>query len=169
VSLVLDSSATLAWIYQDEVSDLTRQIFERVANSRAWVPAIWRLEVANGLQTGVRRGRIDAAYRALALGDLALLDISIGQDTDKYAWSSTLGLADRFRLTLYDAAYPELAQRRSLPLAALDEELRVGSTCCSSASRPDLDRRGLLAPAQNFPDQHRESVPDDSRARRTDT
>jgi predicted nucleic acid-binding protein len=127
VSLVLDSSATLAWIYQDEVSDVTQQIFELVANSRAWVPAIWRLEVANGLQTGVRRGRIDAAYRDLALGDLALLDISIDQDTDKYAWSSTLRLADRFRLTLYDAAYLELAQRRSLPLASLDEELRAAA------------------------------------------
>ncbi len=127
MSLVLDSSATLAWIYQDEVSDVTQQIFELVANSRAWVPAIWRLEVANGLQTGVRRGRIDAAYRDLALGDLALLDISIDQDTDKYAWSSTLRLADRFRLTLYDAAYLELAQRRSLPLASLDEELRAAA------------------------------------------
>jgi predicted nucleic acid-binding protein len=127
VSLVLDSSATLAWIYQDEVNDVTKQIFERVANSRAWVPAIWRLEVANGLQTGVRRGRIDAAYRNLALGDLALLDISIDQDTDKYAWSSTLHLADRFRLTLYDAAYLELAQRRSLPLASLDEKLRAAA------------------------------------------
>jgi predicted nucleic acid-binding protein len=127
VSLVLDSSATLAWIYQDEVNDVTKQIFERVANSRAWVPAIWRLEVANGLQTGVRRGRIDAAYRDLALGDLALLDISIDQDTDKYAWSSTLHLADRFRLTLYDAAYLELAQRRSLPLASLDEKLRAAA------------------------------------------
>jgi len=127
VSLVLDSSATLAWIYQDEVSDVTQQIFELVANSRAWVPAIWRLEVANGLQTGVRRGRIDGAYRDLALGDLALLDISIDQDIDKYAWSSTLRLADRFRLTLYDAAYLELAQRRSLPLASLDEELRAAA------------------------------------------
>ena len=127
MSLVLDSSATLAWIYQDEVNDVTKQIFERVANSRAWVPAIWRLEVANGLQTGVRRGRIDAAYRDLALGDLALLDISIDQDTDKYAWSSILHLADRFRLTLYDAAYLELAQRRSLPLASLDEKLRAAA------------------------------------------
>lgn len=127
MSLVLDSSATLAWIYQDEVNDVTKQIFERVANSLAWVPAIWRLEVANGLQTGVRRGRIDAAYRNLALGDLALLDISIDQDTDKYAWSITLHLADRFRLTLYDAAYLELAQRRSLPLASLDEKLRAAA------------------------------------------
>jgi predicted nucleic acid-binding protein len=35
-----------------------------------------------------------------------------------------LHLADRFRLTLYDAAYLELAVRRNLPLATLDRELR---------------------------------------------
>jgi predicted nucleic acid-binding protein len=35
-----------------------------------------------------------------------------------------LELADRFRLTLYEAAYVELALRRRLPLATLDEEMR---------------------------------------------
>ena len=33
-------------------------------------------------------------------------------------------VADRFRLTLYDACYLELAQRRALPLATLDKDLR---------------------------------------------
>jgi len=120
VSLVLDGSTTLAWIYQDEISDATRRILAFVSESGAWVPSIWRLEVANGLQTGIRRGRIDATYRDAALSDLALLDIAVDPDTDRYAWTSTLRLADRFRLTLYDAAYLELAQRRSLPLASLD-------------------------------------------------
>jgi predicted nucleic acid-binding protein len=120
VSLVLDGSTTLAWIYQDEIGDATRRILGLVTESGAWVPSIWRLEVANGLQTGIRRGRIDATYRDAALSDLALLDIAIDPDTDRYAWTSTLRLADRFRLTLYDAAYLELAQRRSLPLASLD-------------------------------------------------
>jgi predicted nucleic acid-binding protein len=109
VSLVLDGSTTLAWIYQDEISDATRRVLAFVTESGAWVPSIWRLEVANALQTGIRRGRIDATYRDAALSDLALLDIAVDPDT-----------ADRFRLTLYDAAYLELAQRRSLPLASLD-------------------------------------------------
>jgi predicted nucleic acid-binding protein len=39
-----------------------------------------------------------------------------------------LSVADRFQLTVYDAAYLELAQRRNLPLATLDRELRVGVT-----------------------------------------
>jgi predicted nucleic acid-binding protein len=38
-----------------------------------------------------------------------------------------LHLAKGFRLSLYDAAYLELAQRRTLPLATLDQELRAAA------------------------------------------
>jgi predicted nucleic acid-binding protein len=125
VSLVLDSSATLAWIYADETTDEVRQIFEIVAEHGAFVPALWRLEVANSLTIAMRRGRIGEPFRDAALADLALLDIATDPHTDAYGWTTTLQLADRFRLTLYDAAYLELAHRRSLPLASLDEELRA--------------------------------------------
>jgi hypothetical protein len=56
VSLVLDSSATLAWIYSDEINDSIRHVFEIVADEGAIVPALWRLEVANSLTIAVRRG-----------------------------------------------------------------------------------------------------------------
>ena len=36
-------------------------------------------------------------------------------------------MADRFGLTIYDAAYLELANRRGLPLATLDGELRAAA------------------------------------------
>jgi predicted nucleic acid-binding protein len=123
VSLVLDSSVTLAWIYADETTEAIRRIFDIVAESGAFVPALWRLEVANGLTVAVRRRRIDREFRDAALGDLALLDIKTDGHTEDRAWTTTLRLADRFRLTLYDAAYLELAQRRALPLASLDAEL----------------------------------------------
>lgn len=123
MSLVLDSSATLAWIYAEETTDAVRGIFEMVAENGAFVPALWRLEVANSLSVAVRRGRIDLAFRDAALADLALLDVSTDAHTDAQAWTTTLHLADRFRLTLHDAAYLELAHRRSLPLATLDGEL----------------------------------------------
>jgi predicted nucleic acid-binding protein len=125
VSLVLDSSAALAWIYPDEATDAVQQVFEMVAENGALVPALWRLEVANSLTVAVRRGRIAVEFRNAALADLALLDIATDPQTDAYAWTTTLNLADRFRLTLYDAAYLELAHRRSLPLASLDQELRA--------------------------------------------
>ncbi len=124
MSLVLDSSATLAWIYGDETTDAIRAVFEAVADNGAVVPALWRLEVGNSLTVAMRRNRIDAELRRAALADLALLDIATDPHTDGHVWSDTLHLADRFRLTLYDAAYLELAQRRGLPLATLDAELR---------------------------------------------
>ena len=123
MSLVLDSSATLAWIYGDETTEAIRAVFDQVAGDSAAVPALWRLEVANSLTMGIRRGRIDAAFRHAALADLAMLDIRVDQSTDSRAWGETLALADGFRLTVYDAAYLELAQRRALPLATLDAAL----------------------------------------------
>jgi len=124
VSLVLDSSATLAWIYSDETTEPIRRVFDAVADHGAVVPSLWRLEVANSLTGAMRRGRIDAEFRRAALADLAFLDIAVDAHTDFNAWAATLELADRFRLTVYDAAYVELAGRRGLPLATLDEEMR---------------------------------------------
>ena len=123
MSLVLDGSATLGWLYLDERSPIAAQAFELVATEGAWVPSLWRLEIANSLQVGIRRGRIDALLRDSALADLEHLNISVDPNTDRLAWTAILGLADRFRLTTYDAAYLELAHRRSLPLAALDGAL----------------------------------------------
>jgi predicted nucleic acid-binding protein len=124
VSLVIDSSAALAWVYSEETTEAIAEVLARMTARGAWVPALWRLEVANVLQMSVRRGRHDAAFRDAALADLAVLPISIDADTDRQALGATLRLAARHRLTLYDAAYLELAQRRGLPLATLDQELR---------------------------------------------
>jgi predicted nucleic acid-binding protein len=76
----------------------------------------------------VRKRRIDPDFRRAALADLALLDITTDQQTDSYAWTDTLNLADHFNLTVYDAAYLELARRRMLPLATLDQELGTAAT-----------------------------------------
>lgn len=128
MSLVLDSSVTLAWLYSDELTAATQQVLDDVTAAGAWVPTLWRLEVANSLQSGIRRGRINKEFRDAALTDLALLNIISDPDTDIFAWSTTLRLSERLELTTYDAAYLELAQRLNLPLATLDQEL------CAAAS-----------------------------------
>ena len=127
MSLVLDSSVALAWTYAEETTSAIRSVFDRVAESGAWVPGIWCLEVANILEIGVRRRRNDAAFRDATLADLALLPIALDTDTDQQAWGPTLRLAKRHRLTMYDAAYLELALRRGLPLASLDTDLRAAA------------------------------------------
>ena len=75
MSLVLDSSVALTWIYADEGDEHTELVLQRIAQSEAWVPAIWRLEVANSLQQGLKRGRLDLDDRDLGLADLSKLKI----------------------------------------------------------------------------------------------
>lgn len=128
MSLVLDSSMALGWVYAAETTKAVAAVLAQVVESGAWVPSLWRLEVANVLEMGVRRGRSDASFRDAALVDLALLPITVDPETDRQAWGATAKLAARYRLTLYDAAYLELARRRSLPLATLDAELRFAAT-----------------------------------------
>jgi len=123
LSLVLDASVTFAWLLLDETTDAVRDVFSLIETEGALVPSLWRLEVANSLTMATRRKRIDTSFRNAALMELAEYDITVDYETDQYAWFETMTLADRFRLTLYDAAYLELAQRRRLPLATLDRDL----------------------------------------------
>ena len=127
MSLVIDASLTMAWYFEDESTPATDVLLDRVADAGALVPGLWRLEVANAFQTAIRRQRIDAVYRDASLAELGLMPITIDAETNTYAWSATLRLANRFSLTLYDAAYLELAQRRSMPLATLDRDLRTAA------------------------------------------
>ena len=127
MSLVLDGSIALAWLFEDERTAPVAAVLQQVTEVGATVPSLWRLEVANALQMAVRRGRIDSAFRHASLGDLAALAIAIDSETDHQAWRTTLHLADRCRLALYDAAYLELAQRLDLPLATLDQELHAAA------------------------------------------
>ncbi len=124
MSFVLDSSIALAWVYSDETTQAVTQVFGLLSDSGAWVPGLWRLEVANVLEMGVRRKRHSADFRDATLADLAQLPIQVDADTDRKAWDATLHLAIRHQLTLYDAAYLELALRKNLALATLDEALR---------------------------------------------
>jgi predicted nucleic acid-binding protein len=57
MSLVLDASVTIAWIIPDERTDAVRAVFDRIISTSGWVPSLWRLEVANVMEMGVRRDR----------------------------------------------------------------------------------------------------------------
>lgn len=124
MSLVIDASLTVSWYFEDETTPATEAILDRVSEAGATVPTLWRLEVANALQSAIRRQRITAPYRDQSLAELTQMPITIDAGTNVYAWTTTLRLAERFALTIYDSAHLELAQRRSLPLATLDAELR---------------------------------------------
>ncbi len=123
--VVLDCSATLPWVFASEATKATDALLDELsAGGKAWVPALWHLELGNVLLGAKRKGRIDQAGIEKFLSVLALHDIEVDGETLTVAWSKTLSLAESFDLTVYDAAYLELALRRGLPLASLDERLR---------------------------------------------
>ena len=128
MSLVLDSSVALAWVYANETTDAILRVFDSVRVDGAWIPGLWRWDVANVLQLNVRRGRHSADFRDDALDTLALLPVKVDAEADRQAWSATLHLAERHGLTVYDAAYLEIASRRKIPLATLDRQLRAAAT-----------------------------------------
>ncbi len=94
-----------------------------VAREGAVVPSLWRLEVANVLRNAVRRGRCDEAYASRSLARLGRLLITTDEETDDHAWGETRSLSREENLTLYDAAYLELAKRKSACLASCDAAL----------------------------------------------
>lgn len=127
MTCVIDVSIALGWTFKDEYTPDLQRLERRVAAKGAVVPALWHLEVANVLLQGEKRGRISHADSLSQLDSLSALPIEVDQETLARAWLETLSLARTHRLTVYDAAYLELAARRALPLASLDEDLTAAA------------------------------------------
>lgn len=123
MTIVTDASMTIAWLFDDERTDRTNNVLVKVAAEGAVVPSLWRLEVANVLRNAARRGRCDTAYVDRSLERLGRLPITVDGETDARAWDTTLTLSREEGLTLYDAAYLELAIRTSHALATCDVAL----------------------------------------------
>ncbi len=125
---VLDSSVTVAWFFADEAGSSTDALLDELnREGRAFVAMHWPLEVTNTLLIGERRKRCSAADSAHFLAILDALPIEMDEETASKAGTATLALARSHNLTLYDAAYLELAMRRNLPLASLDKDLRAAA------------------------------------------
>lgn len=123
MSFVVDNSVALAWCFEDEHTLPVMELLDRVAESGAYAPSLWPLEAMNGLLMAERKKRLDARRRHRLAGFLRALPVTLDTETPDQAWTATLKLAERHRLSVYDAAYLELAQRRKLPLATLDRDL----------------------------------------------
>jgi predicted nucleic acid-binding protein len=122
---VVDASATLSWCFQDEAVDWVDALFQNLDSGvEIVVPRHWALEVANALLVAMRRGRITKDGLRGAIRILFLLPIRNDDAGDSVVFTVAIGLAEKHRLSVYDAAYVELAMRANLPLATLDDDLR---------------------------------------------
>ncbi|HEY1858869.1 MAG TPA: type II toxin-antitoxin system VapC family toxin [Gemmataceae bacterium] len=123
-SVVLDGSTALAWCFTDENSAYADAVARSLPRIGALVPAVWHLEVANALVVGERRGRCDRDDTLKWTKFLLSLPISIEEHSGSRIFHEVADLARAQKLSTYDAAYLELALRRGLPLATLDEPLK---------------------------------------------
>jgi predicted nucleic acid-binding protein len=127
-ALVLDCSVTVAWCFKDEMTDETKALQDRLILESALVPEHWFLEVANALLVGERRKRISTIDVNEFPRLLGALLIEVDDQSPPRAFDHILPLARAHSLTSYDAAYLDLALRRHLPLASLDDDLRSAAT-----------------------------------------
>ncbi len=127
MSFVLDNSIALAWCFEDEQTPAIMALLDRVTETGAFAPLLWPLEALNGLLSAERRRRLDRDRRTRLASFLRALPVTLDPSTADRAWDTTNNLAERHGLTIYDAAYLELAQRRRLPLASLDKAVRAAA------------------------------------------
>jgi predicted nucleic acid-binding protein len=124
----VDASATIPWCIADEATPATEALLERLqSGDEAIVPAHWPVEVMNALTMAVRRQRLTFSQVLQFAKGIASLTIRIAPPTPVGHWDSLLKLASQTRLTLYDAAYLQLAMQTGVPLATLDKELKAAA------------------------------------------
>jgi predicted nucleic acid-binding protein len=126
---VLDASVAVAWVVGTPVDPYAVAVQSHVASGwRAIVPPLWQLEVANGLLMNERRKTLTSAEADRGLLDLETFLASLADlDATPAAMRELANVARAYQLTVYDAAYLELAKRESLPIATLDKGLRAAA------------------------------------------
>lgn len=123
MTLVIDASAALAWTIADESDVEALALVRRVRAEGALVPALWLFEMENGLRNALRRGRISEAEAQTIAVKLAGLPIRVADSSERVSFHGALALAIRFDLSVYDAAYLDVALRHKGYLATRDRRL----------------------------------------------
>jgi predicted nucleic acid-binding protein len=111
------------FILEDEATAQTESTLTNLQDQEAvaWVPAIWRHEMLNGLGKGVTRSRLTRDKALLFWQEMQALPIRV---VDIAVDETLLELALKHNLAVYDASYLSLAQARRLPLATVDGKLQ---------------------------------------------
>ncbi len=128
---IADSSVGVAWAVHAQASDTTDELLEQVAaGAPLVVPSLWPFEVANSLLVLLRRRRLLTEERDRALEALGRLPFVVDDQGCRFAFGRISELAAEHGLSIYDAAYLELAVRRQLPLASRDDALAKAAKAC---------------------------------------
>jgi predicted nucleic acid-binding protein len=117
---VVDASVAVCWFMPDERHPIADAGFQRIRVDPAVTSVLWWYELRNVLMVNERGGRLDNEKTARMLRLLRRLPVAMDTDVEE---ETLVQLARRHRLTVYDAAYLELALRKGYPLATLGTAL----------------------------------------------
>ena len=123
-AFVLDTSVTMAWCFENEVTPYTEAVLDRLETTTALVPPVWQLEVANVLLVGERRKRLTQAQTARFVQLLRALPIVF---EEREGLAAVLAVGREHGLSAYDASYLTLALASGAPLATSDAKLRAAA------------------------------------------
>jgi predicted nucleic acid-binding protein len=127
LNVVVDASISLAWVFEDESDAYADHVLDALRSWEAVAPALWPLEVTNGLLIAERRGRISSAETIAFLRTLMMLPIVVEPLSRNDAFTAMHSIGQKHRLSAYDATYLELARRLGVPLATSDRALRAAA------------------------------------------
>ena len=120
--LVLDASIALGWMVDVPAPRISVSALRLLQSGTIGVvPDLWYYEVSNALIMAERRGRASAQLVSSHISDIERLAAFL--EVSPTTPSALIAAARQSGLTAYDAAYFELALRRNLPLATLDNKM----------------------------------------------
>jgi predicted nucleic acid-binding protein len=123
-TLVLDASVFLSWLFPDEENEWSKALVQGLRErDRIVVPAHWAVEISNGLLVGYRRKRIAIEQITEFLDQLAKFPVEIEPTLSLEEAKRVIALGEKHSLTVDDATYLDLAQRKRLALGTLDRAL----------------------------------------------
>ena len=127
MSFVLDTSVTMAWLFEDEATRQSEALLDRLETDEALVPSLWTDEVGNVLVMAEQRKRITEAQGRRFAELLESLPIRIADSHTLKLWGGAVIVARAHKLSVYDGAYLDLAMREGLSLATLDKDLKTAA------------------------------------------
>ena len=121
---VAHSSVAIAWVVHSQSSPATDHLLSDVETGTSFVvPVLWMFEVANSLLILRRRRRIESWEYERARQYLSDSNPVVDDQGAQQALGSICALAEKNELSVYDAAYLELALRKIVPLASRNAAL----------------------------------------------
>ncbi|NOY01023.1 MAG: type II toxin-antitoxin system VapC family toxin [Verrucomicrobia bacterium] len=119
-------SCLLGWLLPDESNKYSETFLDRWMNGAVIsAPDLIRYEVTNAIVTATkRRGRITDAQMQTKLCEFDALTIAFDENSSRVVTKDTVKISIKYDLSIYDAAYLELAKRTDTPLATLDKKLK---------------------------------------------